>query len=74
MLRPDLDTDLPRYTICYRKLDEWKLSQFKMTELYAAKQYSMTDWEIVPDSIEYRDPKDMPIIHSGIMSKINSGT
>lgn len=72
MLRPDLDPSLPRYTIRYRKGDEWKLSQFKMTALYAAKQYRMTEWEIVPESIEYVKAEDMPLIHSGIMSKIGS--
>jgi hypothetical protein len=70
MLRPDLDPSLPRFTIRYLKGDVWKLSQFKMTELYAAKQYHMTQWEIVPESAEYVKAEDMPLIHSGVMSKI----
>jgi hypothetical protein len=70
--RPDLDPALPRYTIRYLRLGEWKESQFKMTEAYAAKQYKMTQWEIVPESKEYRSADDMPIIGSNQASRFQA--
>jgi hypothetical protein len=67
--RPDLSYDLPRYTIEYLVNDTWKLSKWKMTELYAAKQYDTYVWRIVPESEEYYSAEGMPIIGPGVVPK-----
>ena len=71
--RPDLDPSLPRYTIRYLEAGQWKLSKWKMTELYAAKQYAWMEWQVVPESKEYYSGDDLPILSPNSAAKFQRG-
>lgn len=72
--RPDLDPALPRYTIRYRDPDNgWQLSKWKMTELYAAKQYAGLAWEVVPESAQIYSGDDLPIFSVNSAAKFQRG-
>lgn len=59
--RPDLDPSLPRYTIRYLDGEKgWLLSPWKMTILYAIKQYAGLEWEPLMETEEYVRPEDIP--------------